>query len=199
MNYKVLIAALLLATVARAQTLEPPPIGWAAMPMNGPNQLPDSCEMGVDGDLARAGQPNMSIRCQDQVPAFGGLRQAFESAPYLGKRVRFSGWIQVEGVEDAGDVAAGAGLWINVPTSERRPFMDRMEDRALSGYSSWEYRDFVVDIEPDAGPFINIGFWLEGSGQMWVRDLNFEVVSDAVPVNLEVDWEDVLRPNLTLE
>jgi hypothetical protein len=74
-----------------------------------------------------------------------------------------------------------------------------MVDRALSGYSSWEYRDFVVDIHPEAGPFINIGFWLEGSGQAWVRDLNFEVVTDAVPVNLEVNWDNVLKPQLSLE
>jgi hypothetical protein len=199
MNYKVLIAAVLVAAVAQADVLEPPPAGWAPMGMGGPYQLPGACELGVDGGLAHAGQPNLSVKCHNDVPSFGGLQQSFESAPYLGKRVRFSAWIQAEGVEDVDDVQGGAGLWIAVPTPERRPVMDRMPERALKGYTSWEYRDFVVDVPADGGPFIVIGFWLEGRGQMWIRDLNFEVVPDSVPTNMTVDWDEVLSPNLSLE
>jgi hypothetical protein len=199
MNYRVLIAAVLLTAVAKANVLEPPPTGWGAMGMGGPYQLPGACELGVDADRAQAGQPNMSIRCDQDVPSFGGLQQSFSSAPYLGKRVRFSGWLQVEGVEDVGDVAGGAGLWIAVPTAERRPYTARLPDQALTGFSSWEYREIVVDVPAEGGPFIVIGFWLEGRGQRWIRDLDIEVVAETVPTNLTVDWDKVLQPNLSLE
>jgi hypothetical protein len=54
-------------------------------------------------------------------------------------------------------------------------------------------------VPAEGGPFIVIGFWLEGRGQMWIRDLDIEVVAETVPTNLTVDWDKVLQPNLALE
>lgn len=199
MNYKVLIAAALLALVVQADALEPPPTGWAPMPLGGPQQLAEACEMGIDRDLANAGQPNISIKCTSRtVPSFGGLQQAFESAPYRGKRVRYSAWIQASGVEAVGDIAGQAGLFIAVPTPDG-PLLNRMDERALTGWTNWEYLDFVVDVPADGGPFLGIGFWMQGTGQIWIRDLELEVVPETVPVNLTRESDPVPGPNLELE
>lgn len=197
MNFRVLIAAALIAVMMRADALEPPPVGWSRMTGNGPENMPGVCDVGVDGDLATAGQPNMSIKCPGDQAAFAGLRQAFEASPYWGKRVRFSAWLMVEGVLDIGPYTSAGGLWIGVPSLDG-PMYDRMPERALTGYTSWEYRDFVVDI-PQGGQFINIGFWLAGQGQLWIRDLEFEVVPDSVPVNLIYEQDIKLGPSLDLE
>ncbi len=198
MNYKVLIAALLVAAVVKADTLDPLPVGWAPMGPGGPLQLPGECEVGVDGPLAAAGEPNLSILCANGEPSFGGHYQSFESAPYLGKRVRFSAWLMVEGIEDIEGVEGGAGLWIAVPMGNG-PMVDRMADRALKGWTSWEYRDFVVDVPAEGGVWMHIGFWAQGRGQMWVRDLNLEIVPDTVPVNLSPETDAVPGPRLQLE
>jgi hypothetical protein len=199
MNFKVLIAAALLALVVQAAALEPPPTGWGEMPFGGPQQLPGSCEMGIDRDLATAGQPNISIKCANRtVPSFGGLQQSFESAPYRGKRVRYSAWILASGVEAVGEIPGQAGLFIAVPTGNG-PLLNRMDERALTGWTNWEYRDFVVDVPADGGPFLGIGFWMQGTGQIWVRDFNVEVVPETVPTNLSPETDPVPGPNLELE
>ena len=197
MNLRVVIAASLIAAMMQADALESLPTGWSKMPGSGADNMPGSCAVGIDADLAAAGQPNMSIDCPGDEAGFGGVRQAFEASPYWGKRVRFSAWIMVEGANDIDGYEAGGGLWIGVPSPEG-PMYNRMEERALKGYTSWEYRDFVVDI-PEGGQFINIGFWLGGQGQLWIRDLEFEVVPGSVPVNLSYEQDEALGPNLNLE
>ncbi|MGW8370115.1 MAG: hypothetical protein ACWGPN_15730 [Gammaproteobacteria bacterium] len=198
MNYKVLVAALLAAAVVHAETLDPLPVGWAPMGRGGPLQVAGDCEAGIDGALAAAGQPNLSIRCANDVPSFGGHYQSFEANPYWGKRVRFSGWIKADGIEGVDGVEGGAGLWIVVPTQDGR-MVDRMADRAVKGWTSWEYREFVVEVPDEGGAWMLIGFWAQGRGQMWVRDLNFEIVGDSVPVNLAPETDVAPGPNLTLE
>jgi hypothetical protein len=77
--------------------------------------------------------------------------------------------------------------------------MDRMQPRGVTGTSDWQYRDFVVDIPQDNNRF-QIGFWAQGKGQIWVRDLVVEEVPASVPVNFF--WEDDAKPvgpDLSLE
>ena len=198
MNYKVLVAAFLLTAVVRADEIGPPPVGWGFMGPPGPNAVPAGCQAGVDGDMAQAGQRNMTLRCADDPAATVGLQQAFEALPYWGKRVRFSAWLKTSGVRAFDGETGGAGLWINVPSPIRGPQPTRAPERALSEWTDWEYRDFVVDI-PEGGRFINIGFWLHAKGQIWIRDLEFEVVPESVPVNLSFEDNSGQGPNLQLE
>jgi hypothetical protein len=198
MQYKVLIAALLLVVVARAdEPLEPPPSPWEPMPLGGPNQLAGRCDIGIDGELAAAGEPNLAILCENDMPSFGGLTQAFDAAPYWGKRVRFSAWLQGAGIETIDGVGEGGGLFITVG-SPNGFIANRMQERALSGFTSWVYRDFVVDV-PEGAPRIAIGIWLEGKGKLWARDLVFETVPIDVPANLSWDQDPALAPRLSLE
>lgn len=203
MNYKVVIAALLIAAVARADDkLEPLPPGWGFMGNGGPQALRGQCEFGIDGALAQAGQDNLSIRCNDEIPAFGGLTDTFMAADYFGKRVRFSGWLQAEGMTEIDGIESGGGLFITVPTA-RGPLMNGMEDRKLTGWTNWEYREFVVDIPAVSELRVNvdpaqvpmaIGFWMQGQGQIWIRDFKIEIVSDEVPVNLSRETDTAPGP-----
>lgn len=199
MNYKVLVAALLIATAASGadDEIRPPPQGWQPMGNGGTLGLTSACILGVDGDMATAETPNMTIKCAADEASFGGLTNSFEAKPYWGKRVRFSAWLRGWGLEDVGDVEGGGALWIAVP-SPNGPVINGMRDRRLTGYTSWEYRDFVVDVPEQAGPWLVIGFWAQGRGQLWVKDLKFEEVPTSVPVNLTAD-EPILGPQLNLE
>ncbi len=45
--------------------------------------------------------------------------------------------------------------------------------------------DFVVDVPEDAN-VLQAGYWMQGKGQLWIRDLKVEEVPNTVPVNLVV-------------
>jgi hypothetical protein len=64
------------------------------------------------------------------------------------------------------------------PTSGIR--RDRMSDQTIKGSTDWVYREFVADI-PSDGRRIPVGFWMEGKGQLLVRDMQVEKVSKKVP------------------
>lgn len=186
MSYRVLIAALLAAAAAQANEIQPPPAGWGFMAPPGEDPLSAGCQAGVDDDLAHAGQPNMTLRCADEPVSLVGLQQAFEASPYWGQRVRFSAELKADSVRAFDGTSGGGGLWIAVPSPVHGPRTTRAPERALSDWTEWEAREFVVDI-PEGGQFIVIGFWLHGSGQIWIRDLAFEVVPKSVPVNLSFE------------
>lgn len=180
MNYKVLLAAFLAASVVSADSgFEPAPRGWGAM--GGMTADGSNCDMGVDGDLLAAGQPNLSVRCRSETHAHVGLRQTFDAAPYWGKRIRFSGWFKADGITaEAG--GAGSGLLVQYGARDAA-LIDFMLDDAVTGWTDWEYRELVTDVPRD-GQWFTIGFWLRGQGQVWVRDLQFEEVSDSVATNV---------------
>lgn len=191
MNWKVLIAALLLTTMVQAQDMAPPPKGWQALGGGGPLALPNRCDLGVDSYLASGGQPNMTVKCLSEEPSFGGLRQNFEAAPFAGKRVRFSAYVMASGIVDVGPVEGSGGLWVAVgrPRSLR---MDRIPERAVRGWTSWELRDAIFDVPADADQ-VSIGFWMQGKGQIWIKDVAFEEVSSGVPVNVSLGVGPDLR------
>ena len=196
MNYRVLFAAGLLALVSSANALDPLPAGWQPMLGAGPDGLPGVCELGVDGDLVRAGISNMTIKCQNDIPSFGGLRNPFDAAPYWGKRVRFSAYLQAEGILDFDNAKGSGGLWIAVgsPQGMRQ---HRIPEIALTGWTSWEYREVVVDV-PEGGNLLQIGFWMQGNGQIWIREIKFEEVPLSVPATLVLDDVPPILPNVQL-
>jgi len=173
----------------RLEPLGPLPQGWSLMGA-GPHRLPGRCEIGVDAQLTVKDPQLFSVRCANQdIPSFGGASKDVDSTRFRGKRVRISAWLKVEGVEAVVGAPAGlpsaageASLYAAVgsPTSGIR--RDRMSDQTIKGSTAWVYREFVADIPRD-GRRISVGFWLEGKGQLWVRDMQVEKVSKKVPLS----------------
>jgi hypothetical protein len=164
--------SLLTATAARPTDLFlPPPAKWLAQ--GGPGF--ELCDVGVDAQMLKNGQPNLSIACGVfQTPV---LRQAFEAAPFRGKRVRFSGWIRIENFESpaTGAVQGAVGLFLGTDTQSPAVRAD------AKGTSGWQLHELVMDVPPNA-TWILIGLALSGKGQVWGRDFKFEEVSSNMPV-----------------
>jgi hypothetical protein len=170
------------------------PQGWAPMGSGGggPHQLPGVCEHGVDSQASPDYPQLLSIRCTNEsVPSFGGVWQGVAAARYQGKRVRVSGWVKVAGVErvvnEKYPAAPGeAGLYLGVRSPSKGLRQDRMSARsingAIKGSTDWQYREFVVDIPKDSRQ-LQIGFRMEGKGQVWARNMQVEKVSKKVPLN----------------
>lgn len=144
----------------------PPPPKWLAVGTQGF----ELCDIGVDVAMQSAGQANLAIDCA--IPQTAALRQAFEAAPYYGKRVRFSGWIRTEGFEPmpGGGGPGGAGLMLTLDPQQAPPLHAN-----LTGTTGWEQRELVIDV-PRNARFILIGLAVSGKGRVWGRDFRFEEV-----------------------
>jgi hypothetical protein len=193
----------LLFPVAWPQTLAPTgslsvlPPAWRTLGNGGPNTLPGRCDLGIDSQKAGDGSPSYSVRCANAaLPSFGGAQMSFDVQPYRGKRVRVSAQIMASGVESVADArypnAVGeAGLWIAVGALRDGLKSDRMENRTIKGSTGWEIRDFVVDMPNDVSQ-LQVGYWMQGKGQIWMRDLKVEEVPLTVAVNFD---RNAPRPN----
>jgi hypothetical protein len=173
MNYRVLIAAALIATLAQAREVDTElPKPWFK---NGQAPAVDECLAGVDSAIEAAGTSNLTLKCEAQVGGFVGVMQNFSASDYIGQRIRFSALVKAQGVETWG------GLWMRVDNIERRTTaFDNMQRRPIKGTNDWAPYSVVLDVSRDAEG-IFFGTILTGKGQLWISDLRFEVVGPDVP------------------
>lgn len=146
------------------------PGGWLAAGDN-----PADYGMGVDPTVAHGGKASGYIKSRVSGPkGFGTLMQTFKADEYRGKRVRMSGYVKAEKVED------WAGLWMRVDGPEGKMLgFDNMQNRPIRGTTDWKKYDIVVDV-PAASLGIAFGLLLAGQGQAWVDDIQFGVVGKDV-------------------
>jgi hypothetical protein len=85
-----------------------------------------------------------------------------------------SAHVKTEGIEK------GAGLWLRVDGPDGTSVIDNMQDRPIQGDTDWTRYEIVLDVPEDS---VNIAFGIlvEGTGQAWVDDFQFEVVGQDVP------------------
>jgi WD40 repeat protein/serine/threonine protein kinase len=139
--------------------------GWASLAVSTPGS-----EIGLDGNIRHGG--NRSLFIKSKVPHPSGvptrIRQEFRADDYRGKRLRLSGYVKSENVDQS------ACLWMRLDC-ERQSVLDYMRDRPITGTRDWRIYDIVLDVPEDA---VNIGFGvaLAGKGQAWFDDLQFEIV-----------------------
>jgi hypothetical protein len=174
MNYRVLIAATLVATVASASEVDTRlPPAWFK---NGQPPAADQCQAGVDAELERRGTPNITLKCDATVEGFVGAMQSFGAEKYRGQRIRFSALIKAEGLEGWG------GIWMRVDDVDKpTTSFDNMADRAVRGTADWTPYAIVLDVSPNAQG-IFFGTLSSGKGQLWISDLRFEAVDTTVPL-----------------
>ena len=106
---------------------------------------------------------------------FGTLMQSFQAQHYLGKRVRFRGFVKSEAVW------GWAGLWMRVDSGSSAVAFDNMHNRSINGTTDWQRYDVVLDVPNDATS-ISLGVLLTGPGAVWLSNANFEVVDSNVPI-----------------
>jgi hypothetical protein len=140
---------------------------------------PADYEARVDAENKHAGRSSGSLRSVASKPkGFGTLMQSSSAHAYLGKRVRLSAFLKTK------DVASWAGLWLRVdgPNAQRGGPLafDNMMDRPLKGTSDWARYEIVLDVPAEATA-LAFGALIDGSGQLWMDDLAFEVVDAKVP------------------
>ena len=163
-------ATALVAPAAHAQI----PSGWQAF-TDGTNDYT------VRSDVARRdggqGYAGVTIKSNVESPrGTGMLAQSIRADAYRGKRMRLSGYLKGIGITEG-----TAEIWMRVDGDGVVQTSDYMQDRPLMGTRDWKREEIVLDV-PTNAIGITFGFLLSGSGQVWLDDLQMEIVGDDVPV-----------------
>ncbi len=139
---------------------------------------PRQYEHALANDMTYDAKPVVVLRSVvTQTDGFGTLMQTFSAEDYLGQRVRFSGALKCDDVEDR------VGLWMRVDgAAGGRPLaFDNMADRPISGTIDWQHHDVVLDV-PTEAQAIALGVLLVGKGTVWMSDFDVETVD----LNVEI-------------
>ena len=141
---------------------------------------PEKYAFGYDPKVYLSGSQSAAIRSREEESfhpnEFGTIMQQFKASRYLGKRVRFSGFVKTEEAPD------WCGLWMRIDDRSGNLLgFDNMADRCIKGTTDWNYYACVLDVPAEAD-CINIGILLTGAGHVWLDDCRFEEVGLDIPV-----------------
>ena len=174
MKHKIL-KALIFATLMLSSTIvgnAETPKGWFAA-----GSHPKDYEMSLDRTGAHDGKACAYLKSiVAETGGFGTLMQMFKADEYRGKRVRMSGYVKAK------DASDWAGLWMRVDGAKKDEMLafDNMQDRAIKGTMDWKKYEIVLDV-PESSEMVAFGLLLSGKGEVWMDDLQFEVVGKDVP------------------
>jgi len=136
-----------------------------------------SYKIGTDSSIAKSGDFSATIKSIDnKIDGFGTLMQHCLPDKFIGKRIRMSGFIKSENVNE------WAGLWLRVDVDTVSVSFDNMhdlKDRSITGTTDWKRYEIVLDVPTNAST-ISYGALLHGTGQIWFDNLTFEVVDKTV-------------------
>jgi len=140
---------------------------------------PKSYDMGIDKGAGQDGKNAATIKSTaKKIKGFGTLMQDCLPDKYLGKRVRMSGYMKSQNVDD------WAGFWFRVDQagSDQSLAFDNMQDRAIKGTTDWKKYEIVLDV-PLKASNLAYGALLAGTGQIWFSNITFEIVDNSVATN----------------
>lgn len=161
---------------------------------------PEGYEIGIDSAVSGS-SPSLTLRSiaaqRKDVPSVGHAFQTVSG--YAGQRVRFSGQVRAETASQWAGLYLGlgendvlapltlgqAGVEKKLPAGSAVPAADGV----------WREASVVLDVPADA-PFLTLGVAQVGEGQLWSRDLKFEVVGPEVqptPATVGIDWAQARR------
>ena len=150
------------------------PSGWWK---NG--SKPEAYVVGVDKDKAHDGLPSAYARSiEPSIDGFGGMMQMCDAHSFLGKRLRLSAWMKTEDANDG-----GAHLWFRIDAKEGGAMLgfDNMDSRPVKGSADWRNYSIVLDVPSNAGA-LAFGFFIDGTGRVWVSGVKLEEVGLDVPI-----------------
>jgi erythromycin esterase len=134
----------------------------------------------IDKAEVNSGEACLRLESVSTNRTFGVATSSFPIDFARGKKLRYTGLIRTQDVEDG-----YAGLWWRVD-SQQTPTIafDNMMDRGPKGTTDWEEYAIEFDI-PEEGSNINFGILLSGSGKAWFDNLR---------INLNGEPYEQIRP-----
>jgi hypothetical protein len=158
---------------------------------------PESYQIGT-AEEKHDGKPVYYLKStKSPIDGFGTIMTVIKPEEYLGKRVKMTGYIKTE------EIVEYAGMWMRVDGTRLNEVLafDNMSARPINGTTGWQKYEIVLDVS-DSGTAIAYGVLFSGTGQVWLSNLEFEFVSDDVPITGESEktllngWQVGSKPEL---
>lgn len=139
---------------------------------------PEKYQVSLDYGIYNTGTKSATIKSiADEFEAgdFATIMQQFSAKHFLGKRVRFSGFVKTR------DVVDWCGLWMRIDNALSDALkLDNMYNRPIAGTTEWNHYACVLDV-PENAAILNIGILLLGKGQAWLDNISFQEVDRNIP------------------
>jgi ribosomal protein S20 len=169
----ILVTLLMLATMLTKLTAQEVeyPLDWSYR-----QDATESYEIGPDKTPEFSNQNILTIKSvKSKINGFGNIMKTIKPGLYLGKTVKMTAYVKSKNVK------SWAGLWMRVDyyTVDVLSF-DNMRRRAIKGTTDWTKHEVILFVPADATA-ISYGVLLNGTGQIWFKDVKLEVVDDTVP------------------
>jgi hypothetical protein len=134
----------------------------------------------IDRDTKFEDKPSACIQAKVTEPKkFAYINQDINPKNYLGKRVRYSGFVKTTDVKD------WTALWMRVDGANGTVLaLDNMEDRPIRGTTDWKQYSVVLDI-PENCKKIRIGLMQNGAGTSWMTKCALAPVTSNVPTTVK--------------
>jgi len=137
---------------------------------------PANYEIGIENSAERGGKVAY-LKSIKSGGNFGTIMQTFFPEAFLDKRVRLTGFIKSENIND------WAGMWFRVDGEDKKMLsFNNMQNRPIEGTTNWTKYEIVLDV-PQKSKAIAYGVLICGEGKVWIDDLEFEVVDKSVRVS----------------
>nr|WP_272509064.1 AraC family transcriptional regulator [Clostridium ganghwense] len=147
---------------------------------------PEKYQISIDNKIYHMGSKAAticSVADEFSTEEYGTIMQQISAKNFVGKRMRFSGFVKTQEVE------GWCGLWMRIDNALSVTLkLDNMQSRAITGTTEWNYYSCVLDI-PENGAIINIGVLLTGKGQIWFDNADFQEVDHNTPTTEFVSEE----------
>ncbi len=133
-------------------------------------------EMSLDNNVDFKNQNIFTIKSvKTKIKKFGTLMKTVKPDLYQGKTVKMTVTVKSEKVK------SWAGLWMRVDYYDAGILaFDNMSNRPIKGTTEWVKYEVVLFV-PKEATSISYGVLLDGTGQIWFKDVTLEVVDDTVP------------------
>ncbi len=162
----------LLETASSRHVLELTPGQMVPMVGGGPEQLRSQCSTEIDRTLEESGPGVIRIDCTADEPGFGGLFSQLNAAAYRGTQIRLSAELMARRVHDVDHIEGVGALWIRIDTPDG-PVVRNARDDGVRGSTDWIVKEAVVDV-PENAAQLSVGVWMQGRGQLLVRNISVD-------------------------
>lgn len=146
------------------------------------------------------GAPSFYLEGKKDVSiGLGVLSNTIEAKPYIGKRIKLTGYLKTKNVQ------SWAGMWMRIDDQKGKPIVsDTMDDKLLEGSRDWTSYEVVLDVN-EKSHTISYGILLAGVGKIWISKPKIEIVDKNVSVTGTNNWqkykigETITEPKLIAE
>jgi len=133
---------------------------------------PKSYSINLDNKVFKTNNSSAVLQSkQNNIDGFGTLMQSCSADGFLGKRVKMSGYIKTEDVEN------WAGMWLRIDAKNSKKSLgfDNMNDRPITGNTNWKKYEIILDV-PQESSTLSYGVLLSGTGKVWFDNVQLEIV-----------------------